>query len=47
MNANGYPSIAKWYPGPEKAVLGLKYVYIAARDKVVTNATWDMVLRVE
>lgn len=47
MNANGYPSSALWYPPPEKAVLGLHYVYLAARGKVVTNATWDIVLRVE
>ena len=47
MNANGYPSAAQWYPPPEKAVLGLRYVYIAARDKIVTNAIWDIVLRVE
>jgi hypothetical protein len=47
MNANGYPTAALWYPPPEKAVLGLHYVYIAARGKVTTNATWDIVLRVE
>jgi hypothetical protein len=47
MNANGYPTAALWYPPPEKAVLGLHTVYIAARGKVVTNATWDIVLRVE
>jgi hypothetical protein len=47
MQANGYPTIAQWYPGPEKAVLGLRYVYIAARNKVVTNAIWDVVVRVE
>lgn len=47
MNANGYPTNALWYPPPEKAVLGLKYVYIAARGKVSVNATWDLVLRVE
>ena len=47
MNANGYPSNALWYPGPEKAVLGMQYVYIAARNKVITNATWDVVVRVE
>ena len=47
MNSNGYPTAAQWYPPPEKAVLGLKYVYIAARDKIVTNAIWDVVLRVE
>ena len=47
MRSNGYPTEALWYPPPEKAVLGLRYVYIAARGKVVTNATWDLVLRVE
>ena len=47
MNSNGYPTAAQWYPPPEKAVLGLRYVYIAARDKIVTNAIWDIVLRVE
>jgi hypothetical protein len=47
MNANGYPTIALWYPPPEKAVIGLKYVYIAARGKVSVNGIWDLVLRVE
>jgi hypothetical protein len=47
LNANGYPTQGLWYPPPEKAVLGLKYVYIAARGKVSVNATWDLVLRVE
>jgi hypothetical protein len=47
LQSNGYPTIAQWYPGPEKAVLGLRYVYIAARHKVVTNGIWDVVLRVE
>ena len=47
MNANGYPTAALWYPPPEKAVLGLHTVYLAARGKIVTNATWDIVLRIE
>lgn len=47
MESNGYPTIAQWYPPPEKAVLGLRYVYIAARGKVVNNAIWDVVVRVE
>jgi len=47
MNSNGYGTQAVWYPPPEKAVLGLHTVYIAARGKIVTNATWDIVLRVE
>ena len=47
MNQNGYPTQALWYPPPEKAVIGLKYVYIAARGKQVTNGTWDIVIRLE
>jgi hypothetical protein len=47
MNSNGYPTNALWYPPPEKAVMGLKYVYIAARGKVFVNGIWDIVLRVE
>ena len=47
MKTNGYPTDAVWYPPPEKAVLGLHYVYIASRGKVVTNSIWDIVLRVE
>jgi hypothetical protein len=47
MNANGYPTQAVWYPGPEKAVIGLHYVYLASRNKIVTNGTWEVVLRVE
>lgn len=47
MISNGYPTIAAWYPPPEKAVIGFQYVYIAARGKIVTNGTWDIVVRVE
>ncbi len=47
MNSNGYPTQALWYPPPEKGVLGLKYVYIAARGKNPVNATWDIVVRIE
>jgi hypothetical protein len=47
MNGNGYPTAALWYPPPEKAVIGLKYVYLASRNKVVVNGTWEVVLRVE
>jgi hypothetical protein len=47
MNTNGYPTAAVWYPPPDKAVLGLHYVYLASRNKVFTNGTWDIVLRVE
>ncbi len=47
MNSNGYPTAAVWYPPPEKAVIGLHYVYLASRGKVVTNSIWDIVVRVE
>jgi hypothetical protein len=47
MNSNGYPTAALWYPPPEKAVIGLHYVYLASRNKVFVNGTWDVVLRVE
>ena len=47
MNSNGYPTAALWYPPPEKAVIGLHYVYLASRNKVSVNGTWEVVLRVE
>jgi len=47
MNSNGYPTQAVWYPPPDKAVIGLHYVYLASRGKVVTNSIWDIVVRVE
>jgi len=47
MNTNGYPTTAVWYPGPEKAVIGLHYVYLASRNKITVNGTWEVVLRVE
>ena len=47
MNGNGYPTEAQWYPPPEKAVIGLRYVYLAAVNKVVVNGTWALVLKVE
>ena len=47
MNGNGYPTAAVWYPPPDKAVIGLHYVYLASRGKVVTNSIWDIVVRVE
>ncbi len=47
MVTNRYPTNALWYPPPEKAVIGLHYVYLASRGKVVVNSTWDVVLRVE
>jgi hypothetical protein len=47
MNGNGYPTAAQWYPPPEKAVLGLQFVYLAARYKAVDHGTWDLVLKTE
>ena len=47
LNQHGYPTQALWYPPPEKAVIGLKFVYIAARGKVSVNGIWDIVVRVE
>jgi hypothetical protein len=47
MLSNGYPTIAQWYPPPEKGVMGFQYVYVAARNKVVSNGIWDIVVRVE
>lgn len=47
MNGNGYFTAALWYPPPEKAVIGLKYVYLASRNKIFVDGTWDVVLRVE
>lgn len=47
MNTNGYPTAALWYPPPEKGVIGLHYVYLASRNKIVTNGTWEVVVRVE
>jgi hypothetical protein len=47
LNGNGYPTGAQWYPPPDKAVLGLQFVYLAARNKVVAHGTWDLVLKTE
>ena len=47
LNQHGYPTQALWYPPPEKAVIGLRYVYIAARGKISVNGIWDIVVRVE
>src|SRR5262249_22997176 len=47
MNAHGYPTVGLWSPPPEKAVIGLPYTYIAARDKIVVNTIWDIVLKLE
>jgi hypothetical protein len=47
LNGNGYPTGAQWYPPPEKAVLGLQFVYLAARNKAVAHGTWDLVLKLE
>jgi hypothetical protein len=45
MDSNGYPTAAQWYPPPDKAVLGLGFFYLAARDKVVGFGTiWDIVI---
>ena len=30
MRTNGYPTAALWYPPPDKAVIGLHYVYLAS-----------------
>jgi hypothetical protein len=47
LNGHGYPSDAQWYPPPEKAVLGFKFVYLAARNLVVTHGVWDLILKEE
>ena len=47
MQTHGYPTAALWYPPPEKAVIGLQYVYLASRNKVFVNGTWEVVVRVE
>jgi len=47
MNQNGYQTFAQWYPPPEKAVIGLAFTYIAARNKVTVNGIWDIVLKAE
>jgi len=47
MNGNGYPTAAQWYPPPDKAVIGLAYVYLAARNKITVNGIWDIVLKAE
>jgi hypothetical protein len=47
MRTNGYPTAALWYPPPDKAVIGLQYVYLASRNKVFVNGIWEVVLRVE
>jgi hypothetical protein len=47
LNGHGYPTAAQWYPPPEKAVLGLQFVYLAARNKVVDHGVWDVVLKTE
>ena len=47
LNGHGYSTSAQWYPPPEKAVLGLDFVYLAARDKVLVHGIWDLVLKIE
>jgi hypothetical protein len=42
MNQNGYPTQALWYPPPEKAVIGFKWVYVSARGKQTVNGIWDV-----
>jgi hypothetical protein len=49
MNGNGYPTIAYWYLPPEKAVIGLQYVYIACTppSSYPHCGKWDVVLKTE
>jgi hypothetical protein len=55
MNTNGYPTTALFYPPPEKAVIGIQYIYIGCVDNnsdgpcnsALTNGHWDIILRVE
>ena len=47
MNAHGYRTFAQWYPPPEKGVIGLDFVYLAARNKITVRGTWDLVLKTE
>jgi len=47
LNGHGYPTDAQWYPPPSKAVLGVQFVYLAARNLDPVNATWDLVLKTE
>jgi hypothetical protein len=45
LRSNGYSTNAQWYPPPEKAVLGLGTVYLAARDLYLgPGAIWDIVV---
>ncbi len=45
LNSNGYSTSAQWYPPPDKAVLGLGTVYLAARDLYLgPGAIWDIVV---
>ena len=48
LNANGYPTIAQWYPPPEKAVLGIQYVYIGCVPVTsYPNCHWDIIVKTE
>jgi hypothetical protein len=47
MNSHGYRTFAQWYPPPEKAVIGLDFVYLAARNKITVRGIWDLVLKTE
>ena len=45
MQSNGYPTVAMWYPPPEKAVLGFGSFYLAARNKYLgPGEIWDIVI---
>jgi hypothetical protein len=45
MHSHGYATSAQWYPLPEKAVMGLGLVYLAARNLYVgPGAIWDIVI---
>jgi hypothetical protein len=45
LKANGYSTDAEWYPPPDKAVLGLGPMYLAARDLYLgPGAIWDIVV---
>jgi len=48
MNGNGYPTAAQWYPPPEKAVIGIQYVYLACTPVTsYPNCKWDVVVKTE
>jgi hypothetical protein len=48
MNANGYPTNAQWYPASVgKAVIGVQFIYIAARNLNPVHGVWDVILKAE